>query len=136
MKRYIKQTNIYGMARVGYSDGLEVYVNTNDAGNIPHFHLRKESEWGKFHTCIKIESPEYFWHEGKRGTLNSKQRKALVEFMNSPVGISKYADRFENNWELVCFLWDINNSTISVSDNAVMPNYGLLPTVNGMTKKR
>ena len=135
MKRYIRSDNIFGMARVGYSGGLEVYVNTNDSGNIPHFHLRREGEWGKFHTCIKIESPEYFWHEGKRGVLNSGQRKALVEFMKSPVGINKYANRFENNWELICFMWDINNSDMQISNDATMPDYTLLPTVNSQNIK-
>ena len=33
------RTDIYGMARVGFSGDLEVYVNTNDAGKISHFHL-------------------------------------------------------------------------------------------------
>ena len=30
------------MARIGFTDGgFEIYVNTDDGGNIPHFHYRK-----------------------------------------------------------------------------------------------
>jgi hypothetical protein len=124
MKVQIRQLqNIYGMARVGYIGELEVYVNTNDAGNIPHFRLRDSDDWDKFHTCIKILSPEYFLHEGKEDILNSKQRKELQEFMESKVSVKRYTNKFQNNWELVCFLWDMNNSNISIPDNAEMPNY-------------
>ena len=124
MKKYINSAqNIYGMARVGYSGDLEVYVNTNDGGNIPHFHLRDPNNWDKFHTCIKITSAEYFPHEGKEDTLNSTQRKELYEFMSGKVSLNKYKDKFDNNWELVCFLWDMNNSNISIPDDAEMPDY-------------
>ena len=106
-----RRTGIYGMARVGYVDSFEVYVNTDDLGSIPHFHFRNSKECDKFHTCIKIESPEYFHHTGKEGILNSSMKKSLQNFMESPVNINKHKDKFSNNCELVCFLWDINNSS-------------------------
>ena len=115
--------NIYGMARVGFSGDLEVYVNTNDGGKIPHFHLRNSVDWKKFHTCIQITSAEYFLHEGKEDVLNSSQRKDLDEFMRSKVTLKKYKDKFDNNWELVCFLWDMNNSDVMIPDDAEQPNY-------------
>ena len=126
MKRVIKQTNIYGMSRVGYSNGYEVYVNTDDPGNIPHFHYRDKDDWSKFHSCIRIDKADYFQHEGKEDTLNAHQRKDLQEFMESPVDDIKYGKSFKNNWELVCFLWNINNSTKRIDDNIKMPNYRLL----------
>ena len=125
MKRYLHE-NVYGMSRIGYSEGLEIYVNTNDGGNIPHFHMRDSEDWDKFHTFIQIEQPEYFLHGNKQDTLNSKQKSALQEFMISKVKLKKYADKFTNNWELVCFLWDMNNSNISISDDAEQPDYRLL----------
>lgn len=125
MKRMI-HTDIEGMSRVGYSSGLEIYVNTDDGGNIPHFHMRDKRDWAKFHTCICIEQPSYFLHDGKEDVLNSKQRKELVRFMQSKPSIAKYATKFDNNWELVCFLWDINNSNVNIADNAVMPDYSKL----------
>ena len=124
MKIQIKEKqDIYGMARAGFIGELEVYVNTNDAGNIPHFHLRNSVNWDKFHSCIRIDKAEYFLHEGKEDKLNSSQRKELQDFMKSKVSINKYADKFKNNWELVCFLWDINNSDISIPEELEMPNY-------------
>ncbi len=118
-----EKQNIYGMARAGYIDNLEIYVNTNDGGNIPHFHIRNTKEWNKFHTCIKIETAEYFHHTGKEDILNSKQRKELANFMKSNVQIDRYRNNFTNNYELICFLWDINNSTAMIDDNTVMPDY-------------
>lgn len=130
MKRVIRSSlqNIEAMARVGFtSDKYEVYVNTNDGGKIPHFHYRDANDWSKFHTCIRIDRPEYFHHEGKSDVLNSKQKKALQKFMKSKVSLDRYKDKFSNNWELICFMWDINNSDIQIDDNTQQPNYINLP---------
>ena len=54
--------------------------------------------------------------------MNTKQKVLLDNFMRSSVG-KKYADKFKNNWDLVCFLWDLNNSNVSISDDAVQPDY-------------
>lgn len=128
MLKYIllKNQEITGMARVGYSSGLEIYVNTDDAGRIPHFHIRDPKDWKRFHSCIQIESANYFLHNGKEDTLNSNQRKDLMKFMKSSVQISKYKNKFNNNWELICFLWDINNSNRQISEGAEMPDYTML----------
>ena len=130
MRRVIRSSlqNIEAMARIGFtSDRYEVYVNTNDGGKIPHFHYRDANDWSKFHTCICIECPEYFHHEGKSDVLNSKQKKALQKFMKSKVSLDRYKDKFSNNWELICFMWDINNSDIQIDDNTQQPNYMNLP---------
>ena len=116
------------MARVGYADGYEIFVNTNDGGKIPHFHFRDGKEWDKFHTCIKITEPSYFHHEGKTDVLNSYQKKELQKFMTSKVSLPKYKDKFVNNWELVCFLWDMNNSDVSIPDDISQPDYTKLQT--------
>ena len=130
MKQVLRSSlqNIEAMARVGFtSDRYEVYVNTNDGGKIPHFHYRDANDWSKFHTCIRIDGPEYFHHEGKSDVLNSKQKKALQKFMKSKVSLDRYKDKFSNNWELICFMWDINNSDIQIDDNTQQPNYTNLP---------
>lgn len=124
MKRIVKSNQeILGMARVGFVDKLEVYVNTDDGGNIPHFHIRDKVDWKKFHSCVKILSAEYFEHEGKEDTLSSKQRKELQTFMLSKVDNPKYLNLFENTWKYICFLWDMNNSAIQIPEDAEMPNY-------------
>lgn len=127
MKRVVKSSqDIYGMSRIGYSGNLEVYVNTDDGGNIPHFHMRDKDNWDRFHCCIKILSPEYFVHEGKEDKLNSKQRKELCKFLNSKVTRSRYAESMDNNWQFICLLWNVNNSSVEVPDDAEMPDYRLL----------
>lgn len=130
MKRVIRSSlqNIEAMARVGFtSDRYEVYVNTNDGGKIPHFHYRDANDWNKFYTCICIDRPEYFHHDGKSDVLNSKQKRALQKFMESKVSLNRYKDKFSNNWELICFMWDINNSDIQIDDIIQQPNYINLP---------
>lgn len=112
------------MARVGFtSDSYEVYVNTDDGGKIPHFHYRLKNDWNKFHTCIKIESPEYFHHTGKESVLNSKQIRSLIRFLNSPVSLSQYSEKFSNNFELIIFLLNINNSDVIVDPETKIPDY-------------
>lgn len=122
MKRMIKQ-DIYGMARVGYSGDLEVYVNTDDGGNLPHFHVRLKNNGDKFHSCIRLDCAEYFLHAGKEDKLNSHQRKILQQFMEDTVELPRYKDKFNNNWELACFLWDTNNSDATIDDYVVQPDY-------------
>lgn len=125
MKRMIKQ-DIYGMAQVGLVGNYEVFVNTNDGGNIPHFHFRDSRDWNKFHTCICIDKSEYFHHTGKEDILNSHMKRALQTFMTSPVSLKRYKDKFNNNWEVVCFMWDINNSSMMLPEGLKQPDYRLL----------
>ena len=114
----IEDKMLLEMASIGNIDNtLCVVIRMNDAGNIPHFHIMDKSTLGKkFHTCVKIETPEYFHHTGKVDVLNSKQRKSLVEFLKS-------SHRNGTKWEMLVDLWNINNSTIKVDDNIDMPDY-------------
>lgn len=107
------------MSRLGYVGEYEVYVNTNDSGKIPHFHLRKADDWNEFHTCICILEPKYFHHGNKQDVLNSKQRKELQAFMESK---PKYAHE-ENNWYRLVVLWNENNSDVEIPDSVVQPDY-------------
>lgn len=108
MKRVLAHQDIYGMARVGkmqhHGTIYEIYVNSDDGGNIPHFHFRDIIDWDAFHTCIEIAQPKYFHHTDKEDILNSKLKRMLNEFMKQEVSIARYKDKFINNWELVCFL--------------------------------
>ena len=107
------------MAQIGNINKiLVIYVRSNDPGNIPHFHIVDKSTLGnKFHTCIKIETSEYFHHTGKEDVLNSKQRKQLVDFLNNSneLGVS--------NWKYLLLSWNTNNSTKKVNINIQMPDY-------------
>lgn len=114
------------MARVGFvGHKYEIYVRTNDKGNIPHFHMWDIETMGdKFHTCIKLTVPEYFHHEGKEGILSSKERRELVKFLESPRKKSRYPI---TNWEYLIDLWnDNNNSSMNVDPDQEMPDYNNL----------
>lgn len=107
------------------NDNYVIYVNSDDSGYIPHFHYVDETSMGKdkkkgFHTCIKIEKPEYFLHEGKLDILNSKQRKELVEFLAQPFNRSQFHG---TNWEFIKMAWNDNNSKRDVDEDCKMPDY-------------
>ena len=111
------------MARVGnLDDKLEIYIRTNDSGNIPHMYIWDSGTFGqKFHTCVRLDKPEYFHHTGKEDILNSKQRKSLVECLslfNKRWGIT--------NWKLLLMLWNDNNSKVVIDEDSKMPDYTLL----------
>lgn len=115
------------MARVDYlkdkqnrpEEKIEVYVNTDAAGNKPHFHLREAKDWNAFHSCIRIDCCEYFAHEGKEDELNSVLRRRLVKFLQSKSEV----DSDKINWEMVILQWNINNSNRIVDRDLEMPNY-------------
>ena len=121
IKNNLKETEyLTEMARIGFTnDSHEIYVNTDDAGNIPHFHYRKRGSWDE-HTCICLESAEYFHHGDKQTILSLKQRKELVNFLNDkPIK----AQRYNTNWEYLLDAWNMNNSSVEVDPNLSMPNY-------------
>ena len=106
------------MAQIGTFNKYTIIVWTNDSGNIPHFHIVDSSTRGEeFHTCIKIEKPEYFHHTGKEGVLNSKQRKSLVDFLKNTF------DEDTSNWEYLIMTWNANNSNKKLSKKMPMPDY-------------
>lgn len=111
------------MARIGFTeDGFEIYVHTDDAGNIPHFHYRDRTTVGQqFHTCIRLDKPEYFHHTGKEDVLNSKQKKNLIKFLNS-----KARSGWSTNFEKVIDEWNVNNSDVEISYDQPMPDYAKL----------
>lgn len=107
------------MANIGSIDNkLVAIIRMNDPGNIPHFHIVDKATLGRdFHTCIKIESPEYFHHEGKEDVLNSKQRKNLNDFLKNKneLGVT--------NWKYLVATWNINNSNKNVDKDITQPDY-------------
>ena len=112
--------NLEEMSRVGFVDTYEIYVNTDDPGNIPHFHIRDSATRGNnFHTCIKICSNEYFHHTGKEDVLRKKDLKKLCKFLSDNSG----DDEFKTNWNVLIFMWNRNNSKMKVDKTQPMPDY-------------
>ncbi|MCH5167574.1 MAG: hypothetical protein J1F35_06725 [Erysipelotrichales bacterium] len=116
---FVKEEFILEMARVGYLDNkLEIYIHTNDPGNIPHFHIRDiQTRGNNFHTCIEIKTNKYFHHTGKEDILNSHQRNSLYDFLKSN---DKYG---EKNWQVLIKEWNRNNSDTEIPINLDMPDY-------------
>lgn len=120
------QEMILEMARVGFISKnplLEIYIHTDDPGNIPHFHIRDYVRSGRsgneFHTCIQFNSNKYFHHDGKEDVLNSSQRKELVEFLRSNYrGRKGYT-----NWNKLVDDWNDNNSNMNLEEDINMPDY-------------
>ena len=108
------------MARVGFFDEYEIYIHTDDPGNIPHFHIwDAETKGNKYHTCIRIDKPEYFHHTGKEDILNSKDKKDLVKFLKS----KPKNKRYDNYWQILVDEWNRNNSIIEIDPDQEMPDY-------------
>lgn len=112
--------NLTGIALIGYvKEVYEVYVNTDDIVDEPHFHIGLKNSCDKFHSCIKILSCEYFEHDGKKDKLNSRLSKALVAFLQ---------DKDENepdktHWQVLVTEWNRNNPNRKIDKGVEMPNY-------------
>lgn len=115
------------MATIGVVKGnYEIIVFTNDPGKIPHFHYRDSTTHGnEFHSCIRLDKPEYFTHEGKIDKLNSKQRKELVKFLKDKAMKGKYFSG--TNWNYLIAMWNNeNNSDVQLDEDIKMPDYSRL----------
>ena len=112
------------MARVGcFGNEYEVYVNTDDPGDEPHFHVRDATTQGReFHTCVKIKEAMYFRHPGKMDVMSALVKKALVDFLKAAPPPRKRV-LFTTNWEKVIYEWNENNSRMNVDEDQPMPDY-------------
>lgn len=117
----LRESMLLEMARVGFiDDKYEVYIHTDDPGNIPHFHIWDTATRGnRFHTCIEITSPRYFNHTGKEDVLNSSMRKELMDFLRSKPKNKRYS----SNWEYLVSMWNDNNSKVEVDEDQPLPDY-------------
>lgn len=134
VKRLINSSyrDIEGMSRIGEIPmrgcTFEIYVNTDYSGKIPHFHVRNKNDWNLFHTCVRIDCPEYFLHGNKQDKFNTKEKKVLNEFMSEPCKKPLFDENGIrlNNWKYLCTLWDINNSDVEIDPKTIQPDYTLL----------
>lgn len=110
----MKRTETPEIARVGYfSDKFEIFVETDDIGEVPHFHIKRN----EFHTCIEIKTNKYFHHTGKEDVLNVHLRKELYKFL-------KAKDEYgEDNWIVLIKAWNRNNSNMEIDIKQKMPDY-------------
>lgn len=121
-----REYELWEMASCGHVNGLYLVIYSNDAGNIPHFHVYNNQNPKKstLDACLKLETPEYFKHGHHVDILNSKQIRTLIKFLKSEMypGMT-YWQQLINNWNL-------NNSLYDIPHNMKMPDYmSLIKTV-------
>lgn len=106
---------VYGEAKHSSAYGRE--------GPVAHFHLLKGNpDSPRWETCIKLSSAEYFHHDGKEGILNSKQKKQLIEFLNTA---NEDLPQI-TNWQSVVVAWNQNNPRWRIDRDTPLPDYSLL----------
>lgn len=115
------------MARVGWIPvksigSIEVYVHTNDSGNVPHFHIRKYGKSNNFEweTCIEYNSAKYFLHGKYKDKLpNSSISKELDKMLrtNNP------KDPGRTYWQSAIVAWNSNNFGIELPFDLQQPDY-------------
>ena len=113
------------MARVGILDcNIDIFIRTYDPGKLPHFHFvdRNNLDRRNNEGCIRIDKAEYVSHGTKTMALNSKQRKALVKFLND----KPKNGGFDTNWRYIVALWNDNNSDVILPMDLEMPDYSQL----------
>lgn len=134
--KIIKSRRIFDMSRVGFLTEFdyEVYIRTDDGGNIPHVHVwGRDTKGKKFSTCVKLTTPEYFHHGGRyKDVFNSKQKKAFVDFMSNKRPPRLVGDLPRTGYELCVALWNDNNSDKDIeiqydkNNNPIIPDYSQL----------
>lgn len=109
------------MAEVGRFDTFKITVFGNE-GPIPHFHF--ESLDGTIDGCIRLDKPEYFKHGTHQSTLKHKERRKMIEWLQTPhKSLGEYG---LINWKVICIYWDDNNINYPFNKNATMPDYSQL----------
>ena len=81
-----------------------------------HFYRGKDRKAGG---CIRLDVSEYFPHDGHIDTLDKKEIKELILFLNdtnSETGLS--------NWKTILAIWNMQNSNYpKIDTNAPIPPY-------------
>lgn len=92
-----------------------------ESGNKFHFHvIDSATEGEKFHTCIELLDNRYYWHEGKTGVFNTKERQDLESFLSKQYTGKRIWNlvRKPSNWQALCLLWNDTNS-IKIPDSII-----------------
>ena len=125
MKRMIIQhQDIEGMSRIGFLNKqgnpesrseFELYVNTDDGGNIPHMHVHIKDEHD---ACIRYDCAEYFNH-GKNNNKVSSEVAKMIDTL-----LRRRSDEDDMTyWQIAIMSWNINNSSRKLSKNMEQPDY-------------
>lgn len=116
--------SIYSMARIGEFHcktlfSVRVY---SGEGPIPHFHIVDTQNGNE--TCIRIDCTKYFTHGDKVYEFNSREKKTLIEFLNT---VSPYEEDYgKTYYDLIWEEWNRNNREHRIPKPESMPDYSKL----------
>ena len=118
---------LFEKSRVGDVGKYTVYINSDDSGLMPHFHIidsasynnKKDDPW-EFHTCLEILRTKYFRHKSKQkdDIINTAMAAELIAFLSAPKTNSR-----DTNWQYLINLWNDNNTNVGVSPDMPIPDY-------------
>lgn len=125
-------TNLYesadNISRVGLVSTtsvatFDVYIETDDLGKIPHFHVRKYGKNGHYEweTCIRYDSAEYFLHGRHKDKLPDKKIAKQLDAMLRQVN-----PKLRNQttfWQSCVDQWNLNNSDVELDPDIEQPDY-------------
>lgn len=101
---------------------FRVVIGENEGQNIPHFHLL-DGQNNKY-VAIRLDMPSYFIHGKYKYILNSKEKKILINWLNSSNIVKTIKDTTpKNNWENLVFAWNVTNND---NINPKQPDYNNL----------
>lgn len=115
-----------GFVSVGTSETVEVYVHTDDTGQVPHFHVRKYHAGGNgfdWEVCVKYLSAEYFFHGCEHAGIPAGANisgKDLNRFFDA-----KKADG-RTYWQIAVDAWNDNNIGMALPADIPHPDYSEL----------
>ncbi len=82
-----------------------------------------------FHTCVRLETAQYFHHDCYTDYLDSHQLRALARFLLSPVSPKNGgATRGRNNWEYAVNEW--NRESLASRGGAPLVDLSSIPMPN------
>ena len=119
---YISEIARIGWVTVNSVNSVEVYVQTDDKSDTPHFHVRKYGEKGRYEweTCVKYTEAEYFLHGKYRDKLPDK---SVAEELNKMLKSANPKDPGRTYWQTAIVTWNLNNSDIQLPFDLEQPDY-------------
>ena len=86
---------------------------TSDSGR-PQTHIHLKSKDGKFCSCIKLDAPEYFFHDLYVDRLSNSQLEALLAFFKGPpsatgMTVGGVTYKLKTQWDYTILQWNMEN---------------------------
>ena len=98
---------------------VTISVFIREGGSKPHFHVYTKDK--KFHSCVRLDKPEYFKRPGKTSVFSKSELKALVKILET----TTYVGRGEeiSIWENLARSWNLNSENKIKVEIPEIPDY-------------